>query len=88
MNFASTVDKKCYAAHKKLWRSQLSVDSKASKVLRAIKTVQVNIYARNLIGIYAIFNSSSLHRYFKIPHLCFGYDLRKQDLYSQEIKHV
>jgi len=55
------------------------VDSKASKTLRAIKTAQVNTYARNFTVIYAIFKSSSLNRYFKIPYSYFDYDLNKEN---------
>lgn len=41
--------------------------------------MQVNIYARSFIGIYAIFQSSSLYRHFKIPHSYFGYDLKEEN---------
>lgn len=82
MTFSNTVYKKCYIVHKKLWRSKYSVVCKPSKIL---KTEQVSICTRSLIGTFVIFKSSSLYRYFKNPHSYFGYDLKKENkMYSHK----
>lgn len=79
MNSCNTVYSKCYVAHNKFLRLKLSADSKRLKIVRAIKTVQVNISVGSLTGIYAVFKCSSLYRYFLIPHSYLGYGFKKEN---------
>lgn len=51
MNSCNTVYSKCYVAHNKFLRLKLSADSKRLKIVRAIKTMQVNISDGSLTGI-------------------------------------